>query len=102
MWSTIPIPAAPALVIVGGIDPVQETADVTIALTSSDVTEGAVTPTALAFTTANWNAAQTVTATGVDSGTLVVVGGAAAAGGTMGQFVFVPFSQTMIPSSKKG
>ncbi|MDH3283466.1 MAG: Ig-like domain-containing protein, partial [Acidobacteriota bacterium] len=44
----------------------QPTADVTVGLSSSDATEGAVSPAALTFTTANWNAAQTVTATGVD------------------------------------
>ncbi|MBK9745744.1 MAG: CSLREA domain-containing protein [Chloroflexi bacterium] len=44
----------------------QPTADVTIDLTSSDTTEGTVSPTQLTFTTANWNAAQTVTVTGVD------------------------------------
>ena len=44
----------------------QPTADVTIALSSSDTTEGTVGPASLTFTTANWNAAQTVTVTGVD------------------------------------
>ena len=44
----------------------QPTADVTIALSSSDATEGAVAPASLTFTTANWNMAQTVTVTGVD------------------------------------
>ena len=44
----------------------QPTADVTIALTSSDTTEGTVSPASLTFTTANWNTAQTVTVTGVD------------------------------------
>ncbi len=51
------------------------TADVTIAITSSDITEGLVssassptpgTSLTLAFTTANWNTPQTVTVTGVD------------------------------------
>src|SRR5678815_5552787 len=41
-------------------------ADVTIALTSSDTTEGTVLPASLTFTPANWNVAQTVTVTGVD------------------------------------
>ena len=44
----------------------QPTADVTIALSSSDTTEGTVAPASLTFTTANWNVAQTVTVTGVD------------------------------------
>jgi hypothetical protein len=44
----------------------QPTADVTIALTSSDTTEGAVAPASLTFTSANWNVAQTVTVTGVN------------------------------------
>ena len=44
----------------------QPTADVTIALSSSDTTEGTVGPASLIFTTANWNVAQTVTVTGVD------------------------------------
>ncbi|MBN1774136.1 MAG: Ig-like domain-containing protein, partial [Deltaproteobacteria bacterium] len=42
------------------------TADVTIALASSDEGEGTVSPAALTFTTDNWNAPQTVTVTGVD------------------------------------
>ena len=41
-------------------------ADVTIGLSSSDTTEGTVSPTSLTFTAANWNEAQTVTVTGVD------------------------------------
>ena len=44
----------------------QPTADVTIALSSSDTTEGTVGPASLTFTNANWNVAQTVTVTGVD------------------------------------
>jgi hypothetical protein len=44
----------------------QPTADVTIALTSSDTTEGTVSPASLTFTTANWQRPQTVTVTGVD------------------------------------
>ena len=46
----------------------QPTANVTIALASSDTTEGTVTPTSVTFTPANWNAPQTVTVTGVDDG----------------------------------
>ncbi|MEM9187911.1 MAG: lamin tail domain-containing protein [Myxococcota bacterium] len=42
------------------------TATVTIGLSSSDPGEGAVSPTSLVFTPANWNAPQTVTVTGVD------------------------------------
>jgi len=44
----------------------QPTASVTIGVTSSDTTEGTVSPSTLTFTTANWNANQTVTVTGVD------------------------------------
>src|SRR5258706_408175 len=44
----------------------QPTANVTVGLSSSDVTEGTVAPVSLTFTTANWNVTQTVTVTGVD------------------------------------
>jgi len=44
----------------------QPTADVVIGLTSSDTTEGTVSPTSLTFTSANWNGVQTVTITGVN------------------------------------
>ena len=44
----------------------QPTADVTIGLSSNDVTEGTVSPSTLTFTTVNWNVAQTVTVTGVN------------------------------------
>ena len=44
----------------------QPTANVTIGLSSSDTTEGTVSPATLTFTTANWNTAQTVTVTGVN------------------------------------
>lgn len=43
-------------------------ADVTLALSSSDATEGAVFPTSLTFTQANWNRPRTVTVTGLDDG----------------------------------
>jgi len=42
------------------------TADVTIPLSSSDTTEGTVSPSSLTFTAANWNTLQTVTVSGVD------------------------------------
>jgi len=42
------------------------TADVSIALVSSDLTEGAVSPASLTFTTNDWHVPQTVTLTGVD------------------------------------
>jgi hypothetical protein len=42
------------------------TADVTINLTSSDTSEGTVSPSSVTFTTVNWAAPQTVTVTGVD------------------------------------
>jgi hypothetical protein len=64
-------------------------ADVTISLTSSDVTEGTVSPSSVTFTMGNWNIAQTVTVTGVDDpfvdGTAVytiVTGNAVSADGT--------------------
>ncbi|MBL8826877.1 MAG: hypothetical protein JNM18_07800, partial [Planctomycetaceae bacterium] len=41
------------------------TSNVTIAVASSDTTEGTVSTSLLTFTTANWNVAQTVTVTGV-------------------------------------
>src|SRR5204863_324878 len=44
----------------------QPTANVTIGLSSSDLTEGTVSPASLTFTSGNWNTAQTVTVTGVD------------------------------------
>ena len=44
----------------------QPTANVIVALTSSDSTEGTVSPAFLTFTPADWNAARTVTVTGVD------------------------------------
>ncbi len=44
----------------------QPTSDVTIDVTSSDTTEASVSVSALVFTAANWNLAQTVTVTGVD------------------------------------
>ncbi len=45
----------------------QPTANVTIPLSSSDLTEGTVSPASVTFTSANWNVAQTVTVTGVDA-----------------------------------
>jgi hypothetical protein len=44
----------------------QPTANVTIGVSSSDATEGSVSPGSLTFTTANWNTPQTVTVTGLD------------------------------------
>ncbi|WP_167546990.1 SdrD B-like domain-containing protein [Stieleria maiorica] len=44
----------------------EPTADVSINLTSSDVTEATVFPSVVTFTPSNWNSAQTVTVTGVD------------------------------------
>jgi OmpA family protein/glucodextranase-like protein len=44
----------------------QPAANVSAALSSSDLTEGAVAPASLTFTAANWNVAQTVTVTGID------------------------------------
>ncbi len=50
----------------------QPTANVTVGLSSSDLTEGTVAPASVTFTTVNWNVAQTVTVTGVND--LVVDG----------------------------
>src|SRR5256885_630119 len=44
----------------------QPTANVTIGLSSSDLTEGTVAPASVTFTPGNWNTAQTVTVTGGD------------------------------------
>ena len=44
----------------------QPTNDVTILVSSSDTTEGTVSPASLIFTNANWNTNQTVTVTGVN------------------------------------
>jgi hypothetical protein len=44
----------------------QPTANVTIPLSSSDTSEGTVSPASLVFTPANWNVPQAVTVTGVD------------------------------------
>ncbi|MBK8170827.1 MAG: hypothetical protein IPK60_10865 [Sandaracinaceae bacterium] len=64
-------------------------ADVTIPLSSSDVTEGTVSPATLTFTSANWATPRTVTVTGVADGTLdsdqlfsIVTGSATSADGS--------------------
>lgn len=44
----------------------QPTNSVSISLTSSDLTEGTVSPASVTFTTMNWSMTQTVTVTGVD------------------------------------
>ena len=44
----------------------QPTANVTIGLSSSDATEGTVSPPSLTFTSGNWNTVRTVTVTGVN------------------------------------
>ena len=44
----------------------QPSADVSIAISSSDTTEGTVSPSSIIFTSSNWDTAQTVTVTGVD------------------------------------
>ena len=43
----------------------QPTANVTLPISSSDLTEGTVSTASLTFTSANWNVAQTVTVTGL-------------------------------------
>ncbi len=42
------------------------TADVTVNLSSSDTSEGTISPSSVTYTTVNWSAPQTVTVTGVD------------------------------------
>ncbi len=44
----------------------QPAANVVVALTSTDISEGTVSPASLSFTALNWNTARTVTMTGVD------------------------------------
>jgi uncharacterized repeat protein (TIGR01451 family) len=44
----------------------QPTADVTVGLTSSDLSEGTVVPDSVVYTPADWSTAQVVTVTGVD------------------------------------
>jgi photosystem II stability/assembly factor-like uncharacterized protein len=46
----------------------QPTSDVTIGLSSSDTSEGMVSPDSLVFSTVNWNVPQVVTITGQDDG----------------------------------
>ena len=46
----------------------QPTANVTLALSSSNTSEGTVSPSSLTFTSSNWNEPQTVTVTGVNDG----------------------------------
>jgi hypothetical protein len=48
----------------------QPEANVSLTLSSSDLTEGAVAPTLMTFDSTNWNAPQTVTVTGVDDSTV--------------------------------
>ncbi|MEK7183471.1 MAG: hypothetical protein AAB776_02430 [Patescibacteria group bacterium] len=44
----------------------QPTADVSIGVSSEDVSEGTVSPASVTFTSLNWNTPQTITVTGVD------------------------------------
>jgi large repetitive protein len=60
---TVETGAAVTFTVVLGSEP---TADVTVPLSSSDATEGAVSPASLVFTAASWNVPQTVTVSGVD------------------------------------
>jgi len=46
----------------------EPTANVVLALSSSDTTEGTISPGSLTFNSSNWNVAQTVTVTAVDEG----------------------------------
>ncbi len=60
----------------GGMDTFQvvldtePVADVSIGLTSDDLTEGIVSPDSITFTSANWNSPQSVTVTGVEDGSV--------------------------------
>jgi hypothetical protein len=69
----------------------QPAADVSITLTSSDTTEGTIAPASVTFTNVNWNAAQTITITGVDDflddgdvAYSIVTGAASSTDGTYG------------------
>ncbi len=80
--SAPPVPAGPSVVVVpssglittesGGIGSVgivlsaAPSADVTIAVSSSNTAEGVVAPASVTFTSGNWNVVQVVTVTGVD------------------------------------
>ncbi|HIE79014.1 MAG TPA: hypothetical protein EYP92_09485, partial [Candidatus Thioglobus sp.] len=49
-----------------GLHNLDDDTDVTVAVSSSNTSEGTVSPATLTFTEANWDTAQTVTVTGVD------------------------------------
>ena len=49
-----------------GVEHRSRSADVTIALSSSDPSEGTVSPASLTFTSDNWNTPQTADVTGID------------------------------------
>ncbi|MFM8559839.1 MAG: calcium-binding protein, partial [bacterium] len=69
---TVSAPSVPATTEAGGtvtftvVLTSEPVADVTVPVSSSDLTEGTVSPASLTFTAVNWNVAQTVTLTGVD------------------------------------
>ena len=60
----------------------QPPADTTVAVASQAVGTATVSPATLAFTTANWNMAQTVTVTGVAAGSTTIRHSAPTAGGS--------------------
>src|SRR5438309_1023761 len=84
----------------------QPTANVTIGLSSSDLTEGTVAPASVTFTPANWNTAQTVTVTGVDDyavdGAVAYTIVTAAAIGRAGSRDGVEAADGAVPDADKG
>src|SRR5438309_8174349 len=84
----------------------QPTANVTIGLSSSGLTEGTVAPASVTFTPANWNTAQTVTVTGVDDfavdGAVAYTIVTAAAIGRAGSRDGVEAADGAVPDADKG
>ena len=82
------------------------TADVTVAISSSDTSEGSVSVGSLTFTTANWDVPQMVTVTGVDDfiidgdvGYNVITGAAVSSDGGYGGLNPVDVSLTNVDNS---
>ncbi|MBK8170646.1 MAG: calcium-binding protein [Sandaracinaceae bacterium] len=87
----------------------QPTADVSIALSSSNVLEGTIAPASLTFTSLNWNVAQTVTVTGVndfaddgDIGYTIITGAASSADATYGGMVVADVTVTNTDNDAAG
>ena len=85
------------------------TADVTVAISSSDTSEGSVSVGSLTFTTANWDVPQMVTVTGVDDfiidgdvGYNVITGAAVSSDGGYGGLNPVDVSLTNVDNSFPG